>query len=96
MRQHGFWDFEARHQKFQQKKELLVDLDEMVPWDTFRPILEQIYDKTRKGKAGRPPTDVIVMFKILVLQHLFNIGDDELEYQVNDRMHLHAVSTLGT
>ncbi len=95
MRQQGFWDFEARHQKLQQKKELLVDLDEMVPWDTFRPILEQIYDKPRKSNAGRPPTDVIVMFKMLILQHLFNIGDDELEYQVNDRLSFMRFLHLG-
>ena len=26
------------------------------------------------------------MFKLLVLQKLYNIGDDQLEYQVNDRL----------
>ncbi|MEM7796166.1 MAG: transposase [Cyanobacteria bacterium P01_C01_bin.118] len=26
------------------------------------------------------------MFKLLILQQLYNIGDDELEYQVNDRL----------
>jgi hypothetical protein len=58
----------------------------MVPWETFRPILEKIYDKPRKSKAGRKPADVVMMFKMLVLQQLYNISDDELEYQVNDRL----------
>ncbi|NJL23002.1 MAG: transposase [Leptolyngbyaceae cyanobacterium SM1_3_5] len=33
-------------------------------------MLEQIYDKPRKTQAGRKPFDVIVMFKLLVLQQL--------------------------
>ena len=30
--------------------------------------------------------DVIVMFKLLVLQQLYNISDEALEYQVSDRL----------
>ena len=86
MGQPGFWDFETRHQKLASKKDLLVCLDEMIPWAEFRPILESVYAKSRKRKAGRPPIDVIVMFKLLILQQLYNIGDDELEYQVNAQL----------
>lgn len=52
----------------------------------FRPLLEQIHHKPRKSKAGRKPIDVVVMFKLLVLQQLYNISDAELEYQVSDRL----------
>jgi IS5 family transposase len=95
MGQQGFWDFETRHQKLESKKDLLVCLDEMIPWDEFRPILEQVYVKPRKSNAGRPPIDVIVMFKLLILQQLYNIGDDELEYQVNDRLSFMRFLHLG-
>lgn len=95
MGQQGFWDFEDRHQKLQEKKEFLLDLDKLVPWDTFRPILEQVYDKPRKSKAGRPPTDVVLMFKLLILQQMYNISDDELEYQVNDRLSFMRFLHLG-
>ncbi|MFM7425362.1 MAG: transposase [Elainella sp.] len=44
------------------------------------------YHKPRKSNAGRKPTDVVVMFKLLVLQQLYNISDEELEYQVSDRL----------
>ncbi len=77
---------EQRYQKFLSKKTLLMKLDEIVPWSEFRPLLEKIYDKPRKSNAGRKPIDVIVMFKMLVLQQLYNISDEELEYQVNDRL----------
>ncbi|MEM9486685.1 MAG: IS5 family transposase [Cyanobacteria bacterium P01_F01_bin.116] len=95
MGQQGFWDFEARHQKLESKKDLLVCLDDMIPWDEFRPILEQVHMKPRKSNAGRHPIKVIVMFKLLILQQLYNIGDDELEYQVNDRLSFMRFLHLG-
>lgn len=86
MRQPGFWDWEERQSKLNEKKDLLVRLNEIIAWETFRPLLEQIHDKPRKSQAGRKPIDVIVMFKLLVLQQLYNISDEELEYQVSDRL----------
>lgn len=86
MKQAGFWDWEERQNKLNEKKDLLVRLNEMIEWETFRPLLEQIHHKPRKSKAGRKPIDVIVMFKLLVLQQLYNISDAELEYQVSDRL----------
>ncbi|NRB09875.1 MAG: transposase [Richelia sp.] len=38
-----------------------------------------MHDKARKNNAGRKPIDAIVMFKMLVLQQLYNISDEELE-----------------
>lgn len=86
MSQLGFWDLEERQSKLNQKKDLLVRLNAIMPWETFRPLLEQVRDKPRKSNAGRKPIDVIVMFKLLVLQQLYNISDEELEYQVSDRL----------
>mgnify|MGYP001801153675 CR=1 FL=1 len=95
MGQQGFWDFATRHQKLESKKDLLTCLDEMIPWDEFRPMLESVYGKPGKRKAGRPPIDVIVMFKLLIVQQLYNISDDELEYQVNDRLSFMRFLHLG-
>lgn len=86
MKQPGFWDWQERQSKLNEKKDLLVRLNNIIDWELFRPLLEQIHDKPRKSKAGRKPIDVIVMFKLLVLQQLYNISDEELEYQVSDRL----------
>jgi IS5 family transposase len=86
MSQPGLWDWEDRQIKLNQKKDLLVRLNEIIAWETFRPILERIHDKPRKSNAGRKAIDVVVMFKLLVLQQLYNISDEELEYQVSDRL----------
>ena len=86
MKQPGFWDWDERQSQLNGKKDLLVRLNELIEWETFRPLLEQIHHKPRKRKAGRKPIDGIVMFKLLVLQQLYNISDAELEYQVSDRL----------
>jgi IS5 family transposase len=37
------------------------------------------------GRGGRPPYPTVVMVKLLLLQQLYNLSDDALEYQVLDR-----------
>ena len=38
-----------------------------------------------RAKGGRPPYPTVLMIKILVLQQLYNLADDALEYQLLDR-----------
>jgi IS5 family transposase len=95
MGQQGFWDLEKRHQKLAQQKDLRIRLNELVHWNIFRPTLEQIHDKPRKSKAGRKPIDVLLLFKMSVLQKLYNISDEDLEYQVNDRLSFMQFLEIG-
>ncbi len=95
MGQQGFWDLEQRHQELSVKKSTLEDLDRLIPWESFRAQLEQIHDKPRKSKAGRKSMDVVLMFKLLVLQQLYNISDEGLEYQVKDRLSFMRFLRLG-
>ena len=53
----------ARYEKLNQKHDLLVRLNQVIPWEAFRPKLSQIHEKERKSPAGRKPTDVVVLFK---------------------------------
>jgi len=82
----GMMDLTRRYQKLAQKKDLLIRLNKMIPWQEFCPLLNQIRQQSRKSNAGRTPFDAILMFKLLILQKLYNISDEELEYQVNDRL----------
>ena len=43
-------------------------------------------NKEAKGLGGRPAYDYVLMFKIIILQRLYNISDDQTEYQINDRL----------
>ena len=86
-------DLIQRYQKLNQKNDLLIRLNKIVPWEEFRPILEQILQKPRKSNASRKPIDVVLMFKLLLLQKLYSLSDEQLEYQVND--HLSFIQFLG-
>jgi len=86
MGQQGVWDWEKRQARLVEQKCFLPQLDSLMPWSEFRPILNQVYEQPRKSNAGRKPIDVILMFKMLILQRLYNISDADLAYQVNDRL----------
>jgi IS5 family transposase len=82
----GLFDHHFRLKKIDRNGDPLRKLNELVPWESFRDTLETIRDKPRKSNAGRKPFDVILMFKMLVLQSLYNLSDDQLEQQVLDRL----------
>ena len=85
MSQPGFFDLDERLHKIG-AKDPLVDLKELIDWEAFRPTLSLIHKKERKSAAGRKPYDAVLMFKVLVLQHLYNLSDDQTEYQIRDRL----------
>ena len=84
--QPGFFDDEDRLAKLEKLGDPLPRLDSIVDWSTFRPLLKVIHQKQRKSNAGRKPHDVTLMFKMLVLQALYNLSDDQTEFQVRDRL----------
>jgi transposase, IS5 family len=49
----------------------------------------------KKSNAGRKPIDVIVMFRMLMLQSLYNLSDEQVEYQVRDRLSFTRFLRLG-
>lgn len=82
----GMFDESNRLRDLSKLGDPLEKLDRAVDWGIFLPILTKVFDKERKGPGGRPPYPQILMFKILVLQRLYNISDDQTEYQIKDRM----------
>ncbi|MCX4025333.1 IS5 family transposase [Spartinivicinus marinus] len=84
MLQSGFFDLDNRYHKLNER-DPLISLNNLIDWEQFRYSLNIIREKERKSNAGRKPYDVVLMFKTLVLQHLYNLSDDEVEYQIRDR-----------
>jgi len=82
--QPSFFDLDNRHKKLDER-DTLIWLNKLIDWEDFRKTLQQCQEKPRKSAAGRKSFDVVMMFKALVLQHLYNLGDDELEFQIRDR-----------
>jgi len=82
----GLFDIHFRMEELSRNGDPLERLNEYVAWEIFRPALKVIREKERKSSAGRKPFDVVMMFKVLVLQSLYNLSDDALEYQIRDRL----------
>lgn len=78
----------------------MVKLNDTIDWELFRPTLEKAREKEKKSSAGAQGYDVILLFKILVLQSLYNLADEAMEYQILDRysfsrfLGLHAASKV--
>ena len=89
MAQMGFFDVENRYAALDAKNDPLVKINAVVPWEAFRSRLEQVWRKPadkRKSNAGCKPWDAIVMFKAIILCALYNLSDDQVEYQMRDRL----------
>ena len=86
--QPSFFDFEDRWENLRNLNaaKVLVRLNSQIDWEVFRTQLETIRLQERKSNAGRKPFDVILMFKIMVLQSLYNLSDEQAEFQIKDRM----------
>ena len=84
MPQPGFFDLDERYAKLNER-DPLVKLNQIIDWEAFREPLSVLRNKPRKSQTGRKPYDVVLMFKILVLQHLYSVSDDDIEYQIRDR-----------
>lgn len=63
-----------------------MTLAEVVDFEPFRYRLEKALKRSDGSKGGRPPYDPVLMFKVLVLQALYNISDDQAEFQIRDRL----------
>jgi IS5 family transposase len=68
-----------------QGKSRLSQVSDLIDWVPIRHTLDEMYDN-KSEKGGRPNCDVILMFKILILQHWFGMNDLEVERQMADRI----------
>ncbi len=91
----GFWDESLRLEKLSKLGDSLEKLNHAIDWELFRPKLTKVFKKQAKGAGGRPPYDYVMLFKVLVLQRIYNLSDDQTEYQINDRMSFMRFLGLG-
>lgn len=84
--QMGFFDIHERYEALSRFGDPLEGLRTMIPWESFRKHLKKTLQRKDNGLGGRPPFDDVLMFKALVLQALYNLSDDQTEYQIRDRL----------
>ena len=86
MKQIGLFDESNRLKKLSALGDPLEKLNCVIEWHIFEGILNRVFAKEQKGVGGRPPYSYLLLFKVLILQRLFNVSDDQAEYQINDRV----------
>lgn len=84
--QAGFFDADERLAWLSKAGDPLDRLASVVEFELFRPELEAALQRSERAKGGRPPYDAVLMFKVLVLQTLYTLSDDQTEYQIRDRL----------
>ncbi len=60
-------------------------IKEQIDWEKFRPIIASVF-MDNKITGGRPHTDEVVIMRCMVLQQFYGISDEELEFQLTDRL----------
>jgi IS5 family transposase len=84
--QAGFFDAEERLRWLSASGDPLERLRTVVEFEAFRAELEAALPRADRSRGGRPPYDAVLMFRVLVLQALYTLSDEQTEYQLRDRL----------
>lgn len=82
----GLFDEHFRLNKLSKQGDCLEELNKVINWEMFRKTIESAFPVHDPSLGGRPPYDKVMMFKALVIQATYNISDDNLEFQILDRL----------
>ena len=93
--QAGFWDIDERYLRLSEAGDPLEKLNAVVPWEVFRKPLAKALKRSDGAKGGRPPYDAVMMFRIMVLQALYSLSDDQAKFQIQDRLSFMRFLGLG-
>lgn len=83
----GLFDEQETYQKLSSLGNPLDMIDKVIDFEMFRNILEsKLLNTNKKNNAGAKPYDIVMMFKIIILQRYYGLGDTQIEYQILDRL----------
>jgi IS5 family transposase len=77
---------ETQLEKLSKMGDQLEKMKEKINWELFRFPLEAAIRKPNYSKGGRPAWDVVLMYKIVMLQQWYNLSDESTEYMINCRL----------
>lgn len=63
----------------------LALMREIIDWEAFRPVIAVVYHDN-EIVGGRPHTDEVLIAKSFALQSFYDLSDEELEFQLADRL----------
>src|SRR5680860_1487618 len=83
----GLFDDHFLMEKLTKLGDPLQKLNDYIDWAIFKTPIDGAFsgEQKDKSKGGRPAFDKLMLFKALLIQSLYNLSDDQLEYQITDR-----------
>jgi IS5 family transposase len=84
--QPGFWSVEERLRELSAQGDPLEQLQQIVNFELFRPVLATAIGPVNRCKGGRPPFDAVLKFKMLYLQAQHGLSFEQTERLVRDRL----------
>ncbi len=82
----GLFDLDERYAVLSKTGDPLEQLSTVVDFEMFRADLDAVLRRSDRSKGGRPPMDPVLMFKVLVLQSLYGLADEQTEFQIRGRL----------
>jgi IS5 family transposase len=83
--QPGWFDLDRRYAALSAAGDPRERLALGIDFELFRDRREAALARSDRAKGGRPRYDAVLMFKVLVLQTLYTLADDQTAYQSRDR-----------
>lgn len=77
---------DERERKLDRIGDPLAALDAAVDFAAIADQVKALLPVVDYAKGGRPPFSALLMVKLLVLKQLYNLSDDQVEYQALDRV----------
>jgi IS5 family transposase len=93
--QPGFFDVDERLKDLSAKGDALERLSRIVDFELFRNDLTRAVPRSDGSKGGRPPFDLVFMFKVLILQASHSLSDERTEFLIKDRLSFMRFLGLG-
>ena len=84
--QPGFWDIEHRLRELSEHGDPLEKLAATVDFEIFRAELIAALGPRDPARGGRPGFDLVLKFRMLVLQAMHGLSLEQTEYLVRDRL----------
>lgn len=72
---------QEKYSKVRKLRSRLEEMNKILDWNKFISLFPE-----RKSLVGRPNYEEILMIKIMFLQGWYGLSDEELEFQINDRL----------
>ena len=77
---------DARKRKIESLGDPLQIIARHIDFAHLAGLIDGLFPRPEAAKGGRPPYPTEVMVRVLILKRLYNLSDEQVEYQLLDRM----------